>query len=141
MIVIFVLVVVGLIGFGGYKAWSLTQRWGMRPEQVRERRRRKRLKRGEVEPDAGAYSAWKAADYVEAEQRWMEAWVSLLSEEDKRYITDFLWKQHYEGSSWYTKERVEAEIHKRLMHWERRRIENRTTHMKRTNRPKEHNDQ
>lgn len=136
-IVIFVLAVVGFSGFWLYKTWALGQRWGLRPEQVEARRKRKSLKRGEVEPDAGAYSAWKAADYVEAEQRWMETWVSLLSEEDKSYITDYLNKQHESGKSYYTKEWVERETYKRLMHWERRRIENRTTHMKRS---KEHND-
>jgi hypothetical protein len=86
---------------------------------------RSRSKKIEAEPDAGAYSAWKVAEFARLEQEWMEAWVDALTWEDQEYV------RKYDFAGWHRgPEAIEQEIHRRLVHWERQRINNRAGGLK-----------
>jgi hypothetical protein len=122
---IFVMVMLSFAGYGFYKAWALGQRWSVKREVTEFRRARAaKLRRKEVrwvEPDAGAYSAWKAAEFARLEREWMEAWVAALPVEEQEYIRKYDFAGYRRGDA-----EIEKEIHRRLVHWERRRIENET---------------
>ena len=129
LIAILVLVVLGFAGIGGYKLWALGQRWSVKREVSEFRRSRSaKLRRREirwVEPDAGAFSAWKAEEHQRLEREWMEAWVAALPVEEQEYI------RKYDFAGWRRgDEEIEKEIHRRLVHWERQRIINRTEYLK-----------